>query len=325
MQNVYFAAFADIDKDGGIYRYVNKNGKLEKLSFYPLDKPMYLALDESKTKMWILLQKPFADSDKSALISADVATDGSLSNFTEPVSTDGVCACHLSVLDGRIYAANYMSGSLSMFDGNKLSLLVTHSGRGPHPTRQTSPHTHFIRPTPDNKYLFAVDLGLDTIFTYTKNMELVSKASVPSGYGCRHLDYSPDGKIVYCVNELVSSVTVFDYSDGILTANETFMGIPDSFTEKNTAAAIRVSPDGRKLYISNRGHDSICRFDVDGKKLSNPQWIPAGGSSPRDFIINDDCLYITNEKTNNVTFISLNGSEAFAPISMPNPLCVIVR
>ena len=231
----------------------------------------------------------------------------------------GIVPCHLSVIDGDVYTVNYLSGNVVKIPDT----VSAHSGRGPHPTRQTEAHTHFVSPTPDGKYVLCTDLGIDSIFIYTRNLEKVSVAKVPDGYGARHLAFSDDGKLVYCVNELISSVSVFDYDDGKLAYLDTYDCLPD-FKEKNTAAAIRVN--GKYLYISNRGADTITRLEINGKTLRLLENTPCGGKNPRDFLVVDDLVFCTNEFTNDVTVLKLkDGKPALTDVKldMPNPLCVI--
>jgi 6-phosphogluconolactonase len=321
--NLYFAACTP---DGGIYHYTFDNSSLEFVHKYELDRPMYLCADGGK--LHVLLREPFPGSTDSGMFSYDISNDGTLSNPSELVSTNGRCACHLSASDGKIYAVNYLTGNVVSFGNSGVDNSIMHDGKGPHPTRQEAPHTHFVRKSPDDKYIFAVDLGVDKIYIYDKSLNEIGSASVPSGAGCRHLDYSPDGKYVYCANELDSSVTVFEYNDGRLDALETYKALPYDFSGTSTAAAIRISEDGKILYVSNRGHDSICAFDIEngGSALANPVWTKVAGISPRDFLIVDDTVFVTNEKTNNVTIFHVNGKQLTkldTELSMPNPLCVI--
>ncbi len=316
--DLYFAAAAP---EGGVYRYqLTDDGALRFAEKTPLDRPMYLA--ESDGTLVALMRGrtiPGADDMHSSVVQCAL-TDGKPGAWSAPVPTLGECACHLDVVGGTVYAVNYLSGSVFRTP----DALVTHHGRGPHPTRQEAPHTHFVRRTPDEKYLFVVDLGLDSIFTYDFDLHEVDRAQVPSGAGCRHLDYSADGHTVFCVNELASSVSVFDYCDGHLTLRETVSALPSDFAGENTAAAIRVIGD--RVYVSNRGHDSIAQFRWDGCHLSAPLWTPCGGSSPRDFAAFGDWMFCTNENTDNVTVFHLeNGVPVQTPteLHMPHPLCVI--
>ena len=141
----------------------------------------------------------------------------------------------------------------------------------------------------------------------------------------RHLVFSRDGGTLYAVNELGSSVSVFSYADGRLTRHDTFDCLPD-FEGENTAAAIRVH--GNCVYASQRGADCITRFEIDGNDLRFMENTPCGGVSPRDFLIVDDLLLCTNEKTDDVTVMRLDadGKPTLTPVKlpMPHPLCAVV-
>lgn len=314
MKHLYFCACAE---DGGIYHYTLEGQKLAFCEKVDLDKPMYIAIENNKA--YVILKETDPETKFGAAMTFDIDGDGKLVNPTTPISSCGIVPCHLSVKDGEVYTVNYLSGNVV-----KLPNIVSkHSGKGPHPTRQTEAHTHFVSPTPDGKYILCTDLGIDSIFTYTPDLKQVSVAKVPDGYGARHLAFSDDGKLVYCVNELVSSVSVFDYDDGKLTYLDTYDCLPD-FKEKNTAAAIRIK--GKYLYISNRGADTIARLEIDGKSLRLLENTDCGGKNPRDFLIVDDIVFSTNEFTNDVTVLKLTDGKPVlteTKLNMPTPLCVV--
>ncbi len=318
-QHLYFAA---CDPTGGIYHYTLADGALRFCEKTALDRPMYLAIEGDR--LYALMRGPRGGSDMhSALISYPIDAQGALGAPTEPALTGGECACHLHVKNGTVYAVNYVSGNVIRMPDT----LVAHHGHGPHLTRQDGPHTHFVNRTPDGKYLFVVDLGNDTIYTYDFDLNPVATTQVPAGAGCRHLAYSTDGTRVFCANELGGSVSVFAYVDGRLALRGTYPALPASFSGTNTTAAIHVH--GEYLYVSNRGHDSIVRYRIDDDRLTDPVWTSCGGQSPRDFDIFGDMLFCTNETSSNVTVFRLDAQGCLVqlPIElpMPHPLCVIVR
>ena len=202
MKNIYISSCT---KDGGVYHYLlNENGKLEYIDKLAVDCPMYQIYDGKK--MYILLRAPFESNDDSGLICAEV--DGySLVNKTEPVTTKGRVACHLCKSDNDIYCVNYVSGSVIKMPDK----LCVHEGKGVDPIRQESAHTHFVTLTPDKRYVLVTDLGLDKIFIYTKDLELVGEINTPKGHGVRHLVFSDDGKTMFAVNELASTISAFSY------------------------------------------------------------------------------------------------------------------
>ncbi len=322
--DIYIAA---CDKAGGIYHF-KLDSTLSFVKKYDVDRPMWLTIDGDS--MYILLRE-LSDNLNSGVTKCRINSDGSLSDFEEPIFSEGRCACHASVSVDKLYLVNYLSGNVLAYDKMCLSKKSVasdlHVGKGIHPTRQEAAHTHFVRESPDGNYIFCVDLGVDKIFIYDHDLKKVGEASVPSGEGCRHLDYSPDGRYVYCANELGSSVSVFEYEKDALNLLETYKALPDDFEGQSTAAAIRVSPDGKFLYVSHRGHDSICAFDIiDGKKLVDPKWTKVAGVSPRDFNFAGNYIFCANEKSA-VTVFKASGKELEKldiELEMPGALCVAV-
>lgn len=320
MTNIYIASCV---KGGGIYHYtLSENNVLDFCEKTTLDEPMYMIIRNEK--MYILLRQPDEKTNFSGELSIDIDGTGKLFAPSRIISTKGVVACHLEVSDDNIYAVNYVSGSVIKLPDT----LVTHSGHGLHKVRQAAPHTHFVHVSPDGKYILVTDLGLDKIFVYDKDLKFVSEVSVPSGHGPRHLAFSSDGKIVYCVNELGSSVSIFSYSDGELKLQNTISALPKDFSGDNISAAIRIKDN--YLYVSNRGHNSISVFEIkDSYNIVLKECVDCGGNSPRDFNIIDDVLICTNEKSDNVTVFKLNNyipeiiSES--ELNIPSPLCVAYK
>lgn len=308
---------ADCIKKGGIYRYSFDGKKSEFIAKTELDFPMYMV--KADDRLYIPLRY-MENSKKSGVIS--FAIEGK--ELTEPSkvqSTHGECACHIAVAGDDIYCTNYLSGSVCKLPDT----LVVHEGHGTNMPRQDMAHTHFVMKTFDG-YVLAVDLGLDTIFTYTPDLKEVSRSKVPDGHGARHLVFSKDNRYIYCINELAATVTVFLYEAGKLTPKDTYASLPTDFVGENTAAAIRISADGKYLYVSNRGHDSVTAFEIDGEKLILKSITPCGGKGPRDFNIIGDFLICTNEGTGNVTIFDLDKDKLtfLDEISgFGDPLCVI--
>lgn len=308
---------ASCTKDGGIYRYLIDGNNVTLKDVVKMDRPMFLA--KHNDKMYVALRETESNGH-SGVVSYDINTDGSLSNCTFVGSTEGDCGCHLTANDDGVYVVNYISGSVCKVKEK----LVTHEGKGPNEKRQASAHTHFVCTTPDNKYMLVTDLGLDRIYVYDKNLNEVSYASVPAGHGARHLVFSDDGKILYCANELESTVSSFAYDDGKLELKNTVNALPDDFNGENTAAAIRIKDN--MLYMSNRGHDSISCFEIDGYNLTLKDIVPCGGKHPRDFNIFGNLLVCTNMHSNDITFFEIDGTSLKLldmKAEVAEPLCVI--
>lgn len=317
--NVYIASCSH---DGGIYRYhLSKDEHLIFIDKIELDRPMYMEVH--KGQFHVLLRAPFENSKESGLVSFDMASDGRLINKTELQSTKGEVACHLCVGDD-VYCVNYISGSVIKMPDK----LVVHTGNSVHSTRQTKPHTHQVIFTPDGNFLCVTDLGVDKVFIYDTNLNFISCAEVPQGHGARHMAFSPDGRYAFCANELTSTVTVFRYNNGKLEAEDTYNALPAEFQGESAIAAIRMSSDGKYLYTSNRGHDSISCFAVDGKRLTLFDVVSCGGKCPRDFNImpNGDYLLCANENSDNVKIFVVTDGKLLPTdrkVEVKNPLCII--
>lgn len=311
----YHLYVASCVKNGGILHYIYKSGKLQKKGKVTCDRPMYLHLRNGS--MQVLLRQPFLNNQNSGIISYDITKDGELKQNSRIIDTKGIVACHLCYFHEKTYVTNYLSGSIFCTSGK----MDIHEGKGKNPVRQDMPHPHYIAPAPDGKCLLSTDLGLDAIYSYDEELNVLSVSKVPLGHGARHLAYSEDGKTVFCANELKSTVTVFNYDNGRLVPYET---VPVLAREKDsTVAAIRVK--GNYVYVSNRGDDSISCLYWDGKKLELCSVTPCGGASPRDFLIVEEMLICANEKGNNVMFFFLE-NEKVIDIRMKEeievPLCI---
>lgn len=290
--NIYIAS--DV-KDGAIYFYqMNDEEKPVFVQKTALERPQYMCVYDDK--LYALLRD---EENNGSLVSFDMDCSGELINRSKPISTLGKVACHLCCDNGNVYAANYISGSVIKMPNR----LVCHNGRSVHPTRQTSPHTHFVSVTPDEKYIAVADLGIDKIMVYDKELNFVSSAAVPKGHGARHFVFSDNGKNAFCANELGSSVSVFDYDDGVLSLKET---VSTLFIENknNFPSAIRFL--NGYLYVANRGDNSISIFKFNNNKLVLENVVSCGGENPRDINIFGNILVCVNQDSDNVTFYKIS-------------------
>ena len=314
MRNIYILS---CEKQGGIYHYLFQNGKLNFVEKTSLDRPMYAIIRDSK--MYVILREIDTETHLGGWVSFDIDKDGKLINPTEIVSTNGIVPAHLEVVGDEKYVVNYLSGNIVKI-GKKT---VTHEGKSVHPTRQESPHTHYVCCSPDEKYIICTDLGLDKIFVYDKNLDYKFDIKLPDGSGPRHLCFGSDAKYLYCVNELSNDVSVIEWNDGKPILKGTYSAIPE-FKGESTTAAIRIKGD--YLYVSNRGADTISRFKITDDKLELLDNTYCGGPGPRDFDIFDDYIISANEKGNTVTILKLEKCKSFLTseiIKINNPLCVL--
>lgn len=225
-------------------------------------------------------------------------------------------------------------------DIGESSAFVQHTGSSINKERQAGPHAHWIETTPDNRFAIAVDLGLDELLVYRFDASKGSLipndppfASLDPGAGPRHLAFHPNGKLAYVVNELQSTITAFTYdpSGGTLQKLNTISTLPKNFTGVNDTAEIHVHPSGKFLYASNRGHDSIALFSIDGRTgaLTLVDHFPTQGKTPRDFDIDPTgkFLFVANQGTNNIVVfrIDLNNGKLTPTgqiLQVPSPVCL---
>ena len=285
---------------------------MKQTGYLPCDRPMYSVTSDNR--ICTLLRAPFVGKTDSGYFFCDEK----LKNSTSIISTKGVVACHLDVIKNDVYAVNYLSGNI-VKNGD---IIAKRQGKSIHPTRQSEPHTHFIKHTHDG-YFAVCDLGTDTLAFYDNNLNLYSEEKVNSGYGIRHLAFSLDNRFIYSINELIPSISVFSYDNGKAKLLSTFD--IKTTNEKANGAGIRISKDGKFLYVSLREENVICVFSVNGDKLELLQTVDCKGNSPRDFNIFNNLLVCTNELSNSVTVFSLDKGlikEYLYSYKINSPLCV---
>ena len=247
---------------------------------------------------------------------------------------EGAAPCYISVDSQKhlVFTANYHLATINVFsydENGKLTFITndTHEGHGPR-AEQDQAHPHFFDETPAGN-LVSCDLGIDAVDFYKLDgdkLKHLARYQMENGFGTRHLVFSPDGKTMYIVGELSSQVNVARLNENTWKFEDvaTYKTIPDDFSDHNGAAAIRISKDGKFIYISNRGHDSITVFKVlDDGKLELVQRISVFGSFPRDFNWDKDEKYlvVANQNTNNATLYRRNSETGnLTPIQKDIPV-----
>lgn len=315
LYNIYIASCA---KDGGIYHYhLYGDGSLKQISFTQMDRPMYMAYENNK--MYILLRSPFSKSNESGLVVCDISADGKMQAPTDIISTKGEVACHLSVSCGDVYCANYISGSVIKMPEK----LIKHEGKGINPIRQEAPHAHYVGFTPDKEFVCVVDLGLDTVFLYNRDLEVVNMVKVPEGHGARHLFFSDNGKYCFVANELKSTVSLLEYKNRELKYVDTVSCLPEGYAGETTASAIRFNEN--HIYVSNRGLDTISVLKNQNGKLVYKDTYSCNGNFPRDFDIVGNYIICTNEKSDSITVFDKNFNVKHIESNVKSPICVISR
>lgn len=231
--------------------------------------------------------------------------------------------CHVDARDGLLAVANYSTGDGAVYalaEDGAIAMRVgrfEHRGSGPVVERQQGPHAHQVRFSPDGRFLYVVDLGIDQVVVYPVTRDGVGEGrtalQLQPGDGPRHLDFHPQRDLAVVVNELSNSVVCasIDPSDGTMTTLGRCSTLPEGFTEHSQCADIHFSPDGRFVYASNRGHDSIAVLAVrDGGALEFVGATDTRGDWPRNFTLSPDgrWLLVANQRSDNITVFARDAS-----------------
>jgi 6-phosphogluconolactonase len=281
-----------------------------------------------------------------------IGADGKLTKQNDQ-PTGGAIPAHSTIDPSGKYLliANYIGANFSVLpiqaDGSLGAPVDVFpvTGKGPNTARQEAPHPHQILFDPAGKYVFGPDLGTDKVWSWTLSAagKLVVNPNldatlVASGSGPRHMDFHPSGKFMYVIDEMVSSITAFKYDAATGTAIwiQTVSTLPANFTGNSSTAEIHVHPNGKFVYGSNRGHDSIVGFRIDQTtgKLTLIGWTSTRtpghpGGVPRSFNITPDgaLLLAANQNGDTIVPFRINqGSGELSPTgavtNTPTPVCI---
>jgi 6-phosphogluconolactonase len=311
--------------------------------------PSFLAIHPTKRLLYAANEVSNYEG-RNGFLSA-FAIDGKTGrlSFLNKVPSGGSDPCHVAVdKSGKwLLAANYSSGSVAVLpigqDGTlgKISALIQHSGSGKDPRRQEGPHAHSVNLSPDNRFLLVSDLGLDKIMIYRFDAAKGSvKANDPAfvgvspGSGPRHLAFHPQGRFVYQINELNSTLTSFAYDPvrGSLRDIGTISTLSAGFSGRSSTAEVEAHPNGKFVYGSNRGHDSIAVFAVkesEGVPVLIGH-VPTQGKNPRHFAVDPtgNFLFAANQNSDQVVLFRIDRETGMLTptgdvLSIPTPACVI--
>lgn len=311
--------------------------------------PSFLAIHPSRKYLYAANETVEYKGQKSGFVTAfsiDPQTGG-LKELNQQPSKGGA-PCHL-VVDRQglnVLVANYVGGNITALpiraDGQlgEPSGFVQHEGSSVDKRRQEGPHAHSINLDRNNRFAFAADLGLDKVLVYrfdvvkgTLAPHDPAAASVAPGSGPRHFAFHPSTKFAYVINEMLSTVTAFQYDEGkgTLASLQTLKTIPPGFTGNTSTAEVQVHPSGKFLYGSNRGHDSIAIFTIDQRTgmLTPAGHQPTGGKTPRNFGIDPSGRFLlaANQDSNSIHVFKIDPetgklTPTGSSIEVPMPVCV---
>lgn len=324
----------------GIYEYVlQEDGVLKSEGLVARsENPSFLAL--SKDKKYLLAVNE-VNRERTGTVESYAVGEDSLT-FISRSASGGADPCFVSVHEnGFVLTANYTGGNVGLLRLNEKGVLTglldvqQHVGKGT-TERQEGPHAHSAWFVQDGQQVIAVDLGTNAL--WFSNLDTVKQKLVPAampvlsmkpGAGPRHLACHPNRRWIYVVNELDCTVTLVNKSaEGVYTQGASVSTLPEGYTAANTCADIHLSSDGKFLYVSNRGHNSIACYRIDAQHgiltLLGHEYTQ--GDGPRNFALSPDDQYVlvANQRSHNIVSFKrdqttgklhyLNQVRAFTPV-----------
>jgi 6-phosphogluconolactonase len=330
---LYIGTYTSTGKSQGIYvhKFNAETGVLTPLhTVKDVLEPSYLTIDKSGKYLYAANELLEYEGKKSGAVSA-FAIDRKTGNLQflnkQPSLGDAPCFITSSANEKFVLVANYLGGNVSSFpiekDG-KLGAsvdLVQHTGFGPNKDRQEAAHAHSITLDRNNRFAFAADLGIDKLMIYQfddqtgklKPNNAQAFYQTKPGAGPRHFSFHESGKFAFLINELDLTITSLAYDEtlGTLKEIQTVSTVPAGVSgASNSCADIHVSPSGKFLYGSNRGHNSIVSYRIDEQtgRLEYIEHVSTGGKKPRNFVIEPggNFLLVANQDSNNIVVFRID-------------------
>lgn len=341
-------------KSKGIYlmTFNTKTGKLsEPILVAEAEEPSFMAISRDGKFLYSVNETLKFEGKDSGYVSAFAIDKKACAlTFLNRQPSHGAAPCHISITDdGKLLlVANYLGGNVVAFpvakDGSlsPASDIKQHTGKGPNADRQEAPHAHSVIFDHANKFAFVNDLGIDKVVGYSvdkKHGKLAlteTSYTAKAGSGPRHFKFHPNGKFAFVNHELNMTVSAlsYDHKTGTLTHLTTLSTLPENYkaTQKDSIADLHISPDGKFLYVSNRGHDSIASFSIDEKTgdIAPLESIKTRGKTPRNFAITPDGSFLlaANQDSDTITVFNIDkktGKLTATNVSarVPRPVCLI--
>lgn len=350
MLKFYTGSYSTAQEEGiQCFAFDPETGNIEYLSGTSgIENPSFLAIHSNGQYLYAVSETDRKEGNLTGgVASFRVGSSGELQLINE-VTSGGAAPCHISLdrSEQMLMAANYNGGNIAAFpilangELGEMSSFHQHTGSSVHPSRQQAPHAHSINPDPDNRFALVADLGLDKVFVYRLDPEAATLernspafARVSPGSGPRHLAFHPNGSVVYVINEMASTITVFRYQpeEGALLEIATESTLPEGFEGRNSTAEVVVEAGGKYLYGSNRGHDSIAVFSIDQEsgKLAPVQHRSTEGRTPRNFCLSPDGRFLlaANQRSDNIVVFPIDADtgKLLDPVDeakLGSPVCI---
>lgn len=334
----------------GIYllEYTPSRNELVLLDvFRGMINPSYLVLGRYGQFVYVANEHWFELGPEGTVSSFKFNASDKTLEFINMQPSKGLAPCYVCPdhFNRFLFAANYQTGhfvSYPILDDGAIGDPIDeirHDGSGPHPN-QDGPHGHAILPDPENRHVLAIDLGTDRIYIFRLDHEggKLTPSDPPfyhvaRGDGPRHFTFHPNGRFAYAIHELSSTIQAFIYDceHGRLNGIQRISTLPAGFQGENSCADIHISPSGRHLYGSNRGHNSIVHYMIDDQtgKLALVNFIPSLGKTPRNFVIDPSGAYmfVANQDSDNIVLYRIDpGTGSLSVLQsefeIPSPVCL---
>ena len=336
----------------GVFRMDEKTGALTHLQTVKASNPTFLAVHPNGKYLYAATRGSVGGADgtqpQSFIEAYAIDPKDKTLSFINKQSSGGQSPAYVSVHpSGKCaFAANYASGHVAALpikeDGSlgEAGSVIHHEGGSVDARRQEGAHAHFILSDPTGERVFACDLGCDKVFVYRVDPEKAKLepndppyAQVSSGAGPRHLSFHPNGKLIFVINEMDSTLSSFAYdaSRGAMEIRDTCSTVPDTFTGTTHTAQVVTHPNGKFVYGSNRGHDSIAIFGID---QARGRLTPLGhestqGKVPRNFNIDPSgtLLLAANQDGHTIVPFRIDGASGKLTATghvteTPSPVCI---
>ncbi|MBP5224489.1 MAG: beta-propeller fold lactonase family protein [Lachnospiraceae bacterium] len=305
----------------GIYHFLcDGDGNCELKDFTPVGDARVMQIRDGK--FYAVLRETSKEQDSELVIYA-LNEDGSLGDCLERYDTLGHRANYLLIDDvtGCCYVTDFGDGKLFRTP----DIIQPFHGSSVHPTRQAGPHTHCVIRTPDLKYLAVADLGADEVYLCDSDMNVLQTVKAPAGCGPRQLVFSDDGKVLYCVTEIGSTLLTFSYEDGKLAFEGEVSMLEDGYEGEHAACALKKA--GNCLYTTERRANSITIFRTDGLCVERAAIVDPIGVKPDDLAFWGSLVCCANETSGTLNFFRLEADGMLSPLpasaEVPGVLCIL--
>lgn len=318
-----------------------EDGHIRLIGTLPVRNPSFLCINEGKQKIYAVNEmKEYKGIFGGGITQIAYENNGKMT-AEQDFPTKGTDPCHVALApDGNFLSvANFASGAVTIFeldkDGNLVreGCLYQHQGHSIHPVRQKGPHAHSTIFAPDCRKMYVPDLGIDELALYTweeRSADCVREPGIKilAGSGPRFGEFDCEGKNFYLIHEISSQVRHYSYQNGILEEREIASTLPKGFKGDNICADLHITPDGKWLYASNRGHDSLAcfRLEKDGTMKFAGQY-SCGGRTPRNFAIDPlgKYLLVGNQDSDQIVVFEIRDRGELSEVSRyscGSPVCI---